>query len=79
MTDAQPKITIRIDTVGNDEVARYARNAIRKQAATSVQEALGPARRGRAFDRAVWTATGIALGFGLALIAIGIYVRDLWI
>lgn len=40
----------------------------------------GPRRRwSRAVDRAVWTATGAATGFGLAIIAIAIYVRDLWV
>lgn len=34
--------------------------------------------KGAALDRVLWTATGIALGAGIAIVIIGIYVKDLW-
>lgn len=39
----------------------------------------GPRRPRQWIDLALIAATQAALGFGLALIAVGIYVRDLWI
>lgn len=39
----------------------------------------GRKRARAALDRVLWTATGIALGFGLAIVATFIYFAEVWL